>query len=118
MKNLLKFGEYSSQRMKVDFEESFFLESKCDSAIVGYNSVTGAIIYSLSELVDQMINEIEQEGESNHYESKGRLFAFCINFYKDYFEELDERDDVIPPILISDLYLYSNMPIKHMHINH
>lgn len=89
----------TSSQMKCVLSNSRFLDDVYDPAIVGYNSVTGAVIYDDETLVNLSMGMFEP-AEHPEIQTWGEQLEFCINQINLMFRQ--ECDEVkVDPILLT-----------------
>ena len=81
------------------FSNSRFLDDVYDQAIIGYDSVTGAIIYDDEKLVNLALRMFDPDGYTDRM-TWGEQFEFCITQIQSMFCQ-DCPDGVVPPILMT-----------------
>ena len=103
MNKFLKFGDVISSKMKERYDDSYFLEDEFDSAIVGVGYVNNSIIYSLTRLAYQMMEEIESEGCLCEFEDRDDLYIYCLDHFYSLFRGLSKMENLAPPTLLFDI---------------
>ncbi len=98
------FGAASSKLMKNDeYEYSLFLNEIYDPAIMGFDNLTGSVIYSLRILVCIDMKVMENNGLTDDFTDHHVLFHFLSECFFDLISDLHNREDQIPPIILQDI---------------
>jgi len=84
-------------------EDPIFLNRKYDSAIMWVNYKIGSVIYSLTRLVKIDMEDMGNEGLLIYLQDEQDLFQFLSDNFCDFFEELQKREDGIPPTMLFDV---------------
>jgi len=116
----LDFNQTSIIHMRYVLSNSIFLDDVYDPAIIGFDSVTGAVIYDDEKLV-RLESVMFNPDEHLDLHTWGEQFEFCINQIQSMFHQ-ECQDGKIPPILLTvfpevDLsqYLCDHIPNEYIY---
>jgi len=100
MKNLKSDSvKTTSNQMRCVFVDSRFLDDVYDPAIVGYDSVSGAVIYDDENMVNLSMGMFDPV-EHPDLKTWGEQFEFCISEIHSMFHQ-ECQDGKVPPILLT-----------------
>ena len=86
-------------QMRLLYPDSTFLDKCYDPAIVGYDSVTGAVIYDDENMLNLSMGMFEPNKHPDII-TWGEQFEFCISQIQSMFCQ-DCPDGMVPPILMT-----------------
>ena len=93
----------SNLNMAERYGQSIFLNEKYNPAILWVNSENGTVIYSQTMLLQIDMEDMRNEGLLDYLPDRQDLLRFLTENFCDYFKDLKDREEGIPPTILFDV---------------
>jgi hypothetical protein len=96
----LSNGESDSQQIRLLYPGSRFLDKVYDPSIIGFDSMTGSVIYESDSLNDLVKEHFKPENNPVLFQDWYEWFDSCLEIVNSMFQE-NNTDGKVPPSLMS-----------------